>query len=491
MNLHSNDMGRRLPAHTLLAGNYEIIDVLGEGGFGITYLGRDLAASREVAIKEYFPSLYAKRELRDGQPTLSPLSKGDRELFSKELNRFLKEANLLKELNYLDHLVHIYDCFQAQGTAYIVMEYIEGPTLEQYILSNDPLAYDEFIELFSPIMRVLIKLHQTGIIHCDISPDNLILGMDNQLHLIDFGAARQAQAHLKRANTVILKSDFAPPEQYIPTGKTGSWTDVYALSATMYFALTGKPPIEALKRSADEADAALSMPQSLTDWQSEALAKGLQINPAIRFQNMEQLYLALTIEPDLSLKHTEARRNNPRARKRYLILLACAMAILLVLILKEANWQSPSMVPKDSTASPATAANPSAKPLETFSSSPTSDNMDASPMPLIKMSDVMGKRLSKAKKRLHSLDASLTVRIKYQYDGKVSKGKVIGQSVAPGTIFSPGTLSSISLSVSKGKKPTASKPPAATSSPKKPTPTRKKEYTIDDQGDDYTTIPLE
>ncbi len=510
MNWQSNDIGRRLPAHTLLASNYEIISVIGEGGFGITYLGRDLAAERNVAIKEYFPSLYAKRRLRDGQPVLSPLSEGDQELFSKEMNRFLREANLLKELNYLDHLVRIYDCFQAQGTAYIVMEYIEGPTLEQYIASNGPLAYDEFIELFSPIMRTLIKLHQTGIIHCDISPDNLILGMDNHLHLIDFGAARQAQNHQKKANTVILKSNFAPPEQYVPAGKTGSWTDVYALSATMYFALTGKPPTAAIQHTDDETDAPPAMPHVLADWQSDALAKGLQVNPTKRFQNMEQFYLALTVEPNPSLKHTEIRQRNPRPRRRYLLIPACTGAILiLLLILNGQNWFPRHTASKpanqisaaterpvsqsamdDATASASGTAAPMQQPKAAATPS-SSNHSSATSAPLLKMKDVTGKHLSKAKERLQALDAQLVIQVKYRYDSKASRGNVIAQSVAPGTIFSQGSLPAISLTVSKGRKPTTSRLPAATSSPKKPAPTKKKDYTIDDRGDDYTTIPLE
>ena len=289
---------RILPAGTVLLEQYEILSVLGEGGFAITYMARD-KDGKTVAVKEYFPSSFAVRQYE----RLHVFSKsGDR--FEKGKRRFVKEAEVLREFQHLEGIAEVYDCFEENDTAYIVMEYIEGITLKEYVLDQGVLTYEELISLVSPMMRALVKIHRHGVIHRDISPDNIIIGLDNKARLIDFGAAGM----FGQGKTVILKTGYAPPEQYIEDGRLGPWTDVYALASTLYMSLTGAPPMDAVmrlqrnKREANEKMYELLIQKTQSDivpWQADAILKGLSLEVDERYSDMGEFYEALTIEPSI------------------------------------------------------------------------------------------------------------------------------------------------------------------------------------------------
>ena len=296
--------GHTLSSGMVLHDNYIIDRILGEGGFGITYSGTCIATKEQVAIKEYFPSGVATRIHKDGHRQVSHFDGKLANSFQKGMSRFLNEANLLKEFHSLGSIVSVFDVFEENGTAYIVMEYIEGITLKELITNEGSLSFDEMLTLLKPVLLDLHEVHKKGLIHRDISPDNLIVGMDNKLHLIDFGAASFENPNESKTMTVILKSGYAPPEQYISDGRIGAWTDVYALCATMYMVLNGEKPIDSIHRMQKDTLELKGNCNSLTDYQKDAITQGLRLNYAERFSSVKLLYQALTTPPKGDLTKT-------------------------------------------------------------------------------------------------------------------------------------------------------------------------------------------
>lgn len=296
MSTDNTPVSRALPQGTVLPHNYIIENVLGEGGFGITYSANLQYTDEHFAIKEYFPGDTAYRSTDGKGTTIAPYS-GQQELFEKGYQHFMTEAGVMRELRHLEHIASVKDIIEANGTIYLVMEFIDGITLKQYITDNGAMPSDELLPLITPVIRDLIQVHKKGLLHRDISPDNLMLGTDNKLHLIDFGAADFMSAPERQEMTVFLKSGFTPPEQYFSDGKLGAWTDIYGLCATIYYALTGLVPTESIRRLQNDEIPALADYTAICSWQAAAIEKGMSIHAADRFADMEELYQALIIPP--------------------------------------------------------------------------------------------------------------------------------------------------------------------------------------------------
>lgn len=291
---------RSLPLGTLLHGRYTIGKVIGEGGFGITYIGWDTVDEVPVAIKEYFPANIASRDCSQGGSTFIYFfdNKNDA-VYQAGFDKYTHEAETLKQFNDLDGIVSIRDFFHENNTAYIVMEYIDGITLKEYLATNGTLTAKETFELMMPVMLALEKIHEKGIIHRDISPDNIMIRIDGAFKLIDFGAARLMNDESGKSLTIILKRGFAPEEQYRTKGKQGPWTDVYALCATMYKMITNTIPPEAMDRLLDDDLKTLNeFNVNIPKNQSDAIAKGLSVKAKDRFQTIHDLRLALTDEAE-------------------------------------------------------------------------------------------------------------------------------------------------------------------------------------------------
>ncbi len=503
-----------LPNKTLLNHVYVIDEILGEGGFGITYGGYHKETGDHVAIKEYFPHNIAIRATRKGIFLLRPFPEKKTEEYKKGLKRFLGEARILNELQYLDSIVSVYDFFEENGTAYIVMEYIEGLTLGKYIEENGTLPFSELLHLMTPVIRSLSEIHSKGLIHRDISPDNLILGTDNKLHLIDFGASCKNTANTP--GTVILKAGYAPPEQYLSGGRIGAWVDVYALCATMYFALTGKSPSEAIQRLEQDSLAPLAVPDDLLPWQRAAIEKGLQLRSANRFHDMEELYYALTTPPDTETQTTRMgsclsprsswhirRLYRPHRTPLYIGITTISLLLIIAFAIRANRIASPKTTSSESPASGSAAgvtvaSTPTLVPEKTGASatesSLTSGNPDQAQTGLISVPDVTGLTLQKAKKLFRKLDPSIQVETIYTYDDTIASKHIITQSVAKETLFSKGHLPSILLTVSKGKKPDdpASPSPAATSGTSGNSSGKKRDsdYQVEPR-EDYQTIHID
>lgn len=296
MSTDNTPVSRALPKGTVLPHNYIIENVLGEGGFGITYSANLQYTDEQFAIKEYFPGDIAYRST-DGQGTLIAPYSGQQEVFEKGYRHFLTEAGVMRELRHLEHIASVKDIIETNGTIYLVMEFIDGITLKQYFTDNGAMPSDELLPLITPVIRDLIQVHKKGLLHRDISPDNLMLGTDNKLHMIDFGAAYFMSAPERQEMTVFLKSGFTPPEQYFSDGKLGAWTDIYGLCATIYYALTGLVPTESIRRLQNDEIPALADYTAICSWQAAAIEKGMSIHAADRFADMEELYQALIIPP--------------------------------------------------------------------------------------------------------------------------------------------------------------------------------------------------
>ena len=286
-----------LQRNTGLIGRYVIQEVLGQGGFGITYLGIDKLYGNKVAIKEYYPQKIAMRKAQY-EDVVTVTSIEEKNNYNKGKKRFLDEAQVMARFNKNEGIVKILDFFEANNTAYIVMEYLEGITLKQYLGKYGVIQFRNLIEMMLPLREALIEIHSQGLIHRDISPDNIMVQHNGKLKLMDFGAARDYTESGNKSLTVILKPGYAPPEQYQTHGVQGPWTDIYALCATIYECLTGITPPDAIARVMDDK---FKEPDQLDGKLSpdikKILWKGMNIFPEERYQDIvefgEDVYDAL------------------------------------------------------------------------------------------------------------------------------------------------------------------------------------------------------
>jgi len=278
---------------TILNNMYCVGRELGEGGFGITYVGFDLNLELKIAIKEFYMNGYNSR-MNTVSDTVSVTASSAQEIFSSNKDKFVREGRILAQAYNNDGVVHVHSFFTANNTAYIVMEYLDGKDLKAHLNEKGKMTVEEVFKIFYPIMRTLNMLHERNLIHRDISPDNIIVTKDGTVKLIDFGAARET-ANGNKSLSVVLKHGYAPPEQYQTHGRQGPWTDVYALSATIYKCLTGVTPPEAMDRMMGQQELvpASQLSESCSAEVSNALAKGLETNIAERYRSMGELADAL------------------------------------------------------------------------------------------------------------------------------------------------------------------------------------------------------
>ena len=286
-----------VPPGTILMGRYLIGRVLGEGGFGITYIGCDLRLDMKVAIKEYFPTDRASRHSATSLEVHSFVGK-NAQSYERGLQRFLYEARTMARMEKQPQIVMVRDFFEANNTAYIVMEYVEGTNfIDLAKQRGGRIPADELFRLIEPLFTALSAMHKAGLIHRDISPDNLMLE-HGSVRLLDFGCARESSSGTETM-TVALKQGYAPIEQYQRKGQ-GPWTDVYALSATIYFCLTGRVPPQSLDRLlSDELVTPRKLGVDIHPVQQRALLKGMAVNPEKRFQSVDELYAWLYCATDM------------------------------------------------------------------------------------------------------------------------------------------------------------------------------------------------
>lgn len=257
---------------------YLVGRVIGSGGFGITYLGYDLTLQKKVAIKEYFPVEFATR--MQNQTMVTVFSGEKEEQFVTGMKKSLDEARRLAEFQQTPGITQVFDFFEENNTAYIVMEFLEGETLKEKLKRDGVMTVEEALPIVFAVLGALRTVHVKDIIHRDIAPDNIYLLKGGEVKLLDFGASRQVTGTHSKSLTVILKPGYAPVEQYQSGGDQGPWTDVYALAATFYKMITGKRP-----------------PDSTERWKTDTLKEpsklGVKINKNIENALMNALHVRM------------------------------------------------------------------------------------------------------------------------------------------------------------------------------------------------------
>ncbi len=282
-----NQLARR----TILAKRYLIDKAIGEGGFGITYSAWDLTDGRHVAIKEYYPSGYVSRDTRNGAVIIG--NKKNHAATNRGLKRFIDEAQNLARVSDHSGVVAVLDFFSANNTAYIVMEFLDGISLKKYVRRKGKLDEETVLTILKPVVYSLREVHAAGLIHRDISPDNILITKNGEVKLIDFGAAEQTNPD-GRSVSIVLKQGYAPEEQYRLRGEQGPWTDIYALGVTIYYCLTAQLPPESIQRMYDDTIVPPSkLGAKVSPATEAALMRAMAVFAADRFKNMDELIAAL------------------------------------------------------------------------------------------------------------------------------------------------------------------------------------------------------
>ena len=328
---------RCLKPGVILKERYKIEEVIGAGGFGITYRAWDPLLQSYVAIKEYYPSGIATRSA-DSSKVCVPVGQEQREYHRGRI-RFLKEAQDMARFQSEPNIVSIYDYLEENDTAYMVMEYLHGCTLKQYIREHGGrLDTDHILHICLSVLDALAVVHKAGMIHRDISPENIFICEDLTVKLIDFGAAKQVYLDGEQTMSVVLKPGYAPPEQYAKKDKQGPWTDIYALGATLYFAATGEKPEESFGRVLEDTikpvcEVNPEIPRAM----SQVIMRAMSVKIEDRYQTVEAMREALLagegqnaqMEPYVIPASRISKRDLPKKRG-FLIGVAFCIVIMLV-----------------------------------------------------------------------------------------------------------------------------------------------------------------
>lgn len=285
---------RCLRPGSIVGENYLIGKVLGVGGFGITYLAKNLETEETLALKEYFPAEIAYRDIYTSSGnTISVDGSQKRRFYDIGLYNFEKEAKNLLLFQSLDGIVRVENYFRENETAYIAMEYVRGISLKAYLNKREkPLSEKQVLKMMKPVLCALEKVHDKGMIHRDISPENLILDRTGKVTLIDFGAARMATGDETKSLTILLKHGYAPIEQYQSKGRQGAWTDIYALCATIYELISFQIPKRSIDRARQDGMPTLKEIARydknihVSDMVSDVIQRGMEVNQEKRYQDI-------------------------------------------------------------------------------------------------------------------------------------------------------------------------------------------------------------
>lgn len=430
----------------ILSDKYRIEDVIDEGGMGIVYLGFDTVLQTKVSIKEYFPRRFAMRTYGERDITVYKGRSG--ELYQKGLEKFVNEARIQARFESMNSIIMVKDFFIENGTAYIVMEHIEGENVKQYVEREGRIHPQKVLDIMYPILEALEQLHQEGLIHRDISPDNIILTEEGKGVLIDFGAARFSDMQENKTMTVFFKRGYSAEEQYVEKSAKGAYTDVYGACATMYFMLTGIRPEESVRRLIRDTVVPLSKFRDipLEDYKKKGIMKGMAVEAKNRYASMAELCSMLY------------GKNRMGRRK---IVLSVVLISLVTGVVYVLGNQRPGadLAMVSSSSAPASMGT-------SLSAAEMVGGTDSSPTPAAvteyKMINVVGKEKTAAVQKIKKLKhKNLSVKIKKVYSAKQGKGRVIRQSVKAGTSLSGDKKYTIVLTISRGIRATPAPTPRA------------------------------
>lgn len=322
-----------LPAGTILNNRYIVGRVLGQGGFGITYLALDSQLQARVAIKEFLPSEIATRV----GTTVSVFAETKADDFTYGAERFMEEARTLAKFIGHPNIAGVSSYFDENDTSYFVMDYIEGVSFKSYIANNGgTVGVDDALNVMIPVLRALTAVHAEGFIHRDVTPDNIYISKDGNVKLLDFGSARYSIGDKSKSLDVILKVGYAPKEQYIRRGRQGPYTDVYSCAACFYAAITGYLPPESLERLDQDALVPISeMGFEIPPWLEYAILKGLAVQPEDRFQSAAEFLEAIENQSmtEAAVPAAKSAQAAPAPTKKNTKLIAGIVAACLAVVI--------------------------------------------------------------------------------------------------------------------------------------------------------------
>lgn len=298
---------------TILGNHFLVGTAIGAGGFGITYRCFDITLGVTVAVKEFYPAGLVNRA--PGQSAVGLLSGDKKEQYRSQLNRFLMEAQSIAQFGNAKDIVNVYDFFEENNTAYIIMEYIDGVLLKDYMEKQGRLDVSAALSVISPIVNAVKKIHAKGIIHRDISPDNIFISGEDSVKIFDFGAAQLNDSSEGQAAEKVIKVGYSAPEQYRDNSRQGFYTDIYSAGAILYQMLTGERPAESTEREfKDDLKSPAELGIPLEPNLDRAVMEALAVKPELRFQSIQQFEDALQNKrmaeyPKVKLKKRKRRRN--------------------------------------------------------------------------------------------------------------------------------------------------------------------------------------
>lgn len=422
-----------LPPGTIVGERYVIGRVIGEGGFGITYKASDIKLGGKFAVKEYYPSSISGRSASHSDSYMIYPFTGSDEEFKSGLVRFENEARRLAQFDGKAGVVNVKDYISENGTGYIVMEYVEGISLEKYLESKGGMiSIRQASELIKPIVTALSEVHKSGLIHRDISPDNMIITEKNGMVLIDFGSARQYDS--EKSMSVILKFGYAPYEQYSRHGNQGPWTDVYALCAVIYRMITGKKPPDAVERLQNNKELDFYGCE-ISEGMERTLRKGLEIRSANRFQSMDEFYEAF-------FKGVYPKEKKKPDKKIIISAAGAAAAVICItvgisLALGDKNNSisvetEPAAITEPAASETTQAALSETTRAVTEISEEEQTTLQSEPYTRVRIPDVVGKPISEATKILENSDIKYIVKEVESTD--MPTGNVVSLSKKAGSI---------------------------------------------------------
>lgn len=311
---------------TVLKGHFIVGTAIGVGGFGITYKCYDATLGVIVAIKEFFPVGLVNRS--PGEMKVGLLSGEKEKQYKNQIKRFLMEAQSIAQFGKANDIVNVFDYFEENNTAYIVMEYIDGVLLKDYLEKQGALSPDIAMTIIEPVVEALKKIHASGIIHRDISPDNIFIAGEDSVKVFDFGAAILNDESGVKEGEKVIKVGYSAPEQYRDSAGQGYFTDIYLIGAILYQMITGQKPIESTEREyKDEPKSPLELGFDIEPNLDRAIMEALAVQPALRFQGIQQFDDAIN-----GKRKAEYPKVKLRIRKRKRIMVACMSLLALAAI---------------------------------------------------------------------------------------------------------------------------------------------------------------
>ena len=334
---------------TILNDRYIIGRVINNGGFGVVYKAYDMRLENVVAIKELLPTQNSMVTRMPPSTEVLPVNDDRREMFTKLKQRFMKEARVMAKFSECNSIVRIYDFFEANNTVYLVMEFLEGMTLRQYIDSKEKkMSFDAAMKIMMPIMQALKVVHSEGIVHKDISPDNIFICDDGSVKLIDFGAAQFPDDENDDSyNNVVMKLGYTPPEQYRANTKVGPYSDVYSVGAVLYAVLSGTIPPESIDRlENDNLQKLTKIGVQLPIYADKAIMKAMAVKETARFNSISDFIDAITGKKKADFPEVEIRKKRIRNTLVVVVLIGAMIgSVLTTYFVKTAN----SIIPRQNT----------------------------------------------------------------------------------------------------------------------------------------------